>query len=230
MQDGNNVAFEGVPVTFAITAGGGTLSAANTTTDANGRAQSILTLGQGAETNTVEVSVAGIQKKQIFNAEGIRSPKNLEIISGDEQQGPPGAALEKPFVVEARDHSNLPLPEVQVTFSVSSGGGTLSATSVTTDANGRAESTLTLGPEPGTNTVTVAIAEVQGEQTFTADGVRIPTSLEIISGGDQQGQRGAALEKPFVVEVRDKFDNPLPDVQVMFSVASGGGTLSATTP
>ena len=93
VQDGNSVAFEGVPVTFAVTAGGGTLSAANTTTDANGRAQSILTLGQGAETNTVEVSVAGIQKKQIFNAEGIRSPMNLEIISGNDQQGPPGAAL-----------------------------------------------------------------------------------------------------------------------------------------
>ena len=89
VQDENSVAFEGVPVTFAVTAGGGTLSTTNTTTDANGRAESILTLGPGAEANTVEVSVAGIQEQQIFNAEGIRTPKKIEIISGDDQQGLP---------------------------------------------------------------------------------------------------------------------------------------------
>ena len=230
VQDGTGSAFEGVPVTFSVTAGGGTLSAANTTTGANGRAETTLTLGPGAGTNTVEVSAEGIQGKKAFNAEGIRAPMSLKIISGNEQQGQPGAALEKPFVVEVRDHSDNPLPEVQVTFSVTSGGGSLSAGSVTTDASGRAESTLTLGPEPGTNTVAVAIADVQGEQTFTADGVRTPASLEIISGDDQQGQPGAALEMPFVVEVRDRSDNPLPDVQVMFSVTGGGGTLSAMTP
>ena len=230
VQDGTGSAFEGVPVTFAVTAGGGTLSAANTTTGANGRAETTLTLGPGAGTNTVDVSAEGIQGKKTFNAEGIRAPMSLKIISGNEQQGQPGAALEKPFVVEVRDHSDNPLPEAQVTFSVTSGGGSLSAGSVTTDASGRAESTLTLGPEPGTNTVAVAIADVQGEQTFTAEGVRTPASLEIISGDDQQGQPGAALEMPFVVEVRDRSDNPLPDVQVMFSVTGGGGTLSATTP
>ncbi len=188
VQDGNSVVFEGVPVTFSVTAGGGTLSSTNTTTNANGRTESVLTLGPGAETNTVEASVAGIQEKQIFNAEGIRTSKKLEIISGDEQQGPPGTALEKAFVVEVRDQSDQPLPEVQVTFSVSSGGGTLSATSVTTDANGRAESRLTLDPEPGTNTVVVTVTGVQGEQTFTAEGVRVPTSLEIISGDNQPGR------------------------------------------
>ena len=230
IKDQRGIAFEGVPVTFTVTSGDGSLSTTYTATDANGRAESTLTLGPSPGTNTVTVSVTGSQEQQTFSAEGVRIPTSLEIISGDDQQRQPGAALEKPFVVEVRDHSDNPLPEVQVTFSVTSGGGSLSAGSVTTDASGRAESTLTLGPEPGTNTVAVAIADVQGEQIFTAEGVRTPTSLEIISGDDQQGQPGAALEMPFVVEVRDKSDNPLPDVQVMFSVTSGGGTLSATPP
>ena len=229
VQDGNSVAFARVPVTYAVTAGGGTLSAANTTTNANGRAESILTLGPDAATNTVEVSVAGIQEGQTFTAEGVRIPKALETVSGNDQQGPPGAPLEKPFVVETRDQFDKPLPEVQVTFSVRSGGGTLSATNVTTDASGRAQSILTLGPNPGTNAVVAAITGVQEEQTFTAEGVRIPKSLEIISGDKQQGPPGMALEKAFVVEVRDQFDKPLPGAQVTFSVASGGGTLSAIT-
>ena len=220
----------GVEVTFSVTTGGGTLSAANVTTDADGRAEITFTLGPKPGANTVAVAIADVQGEQTFTAEGVRTPTSLEIISGDDQQGQPGAALEMPFVVEVKDHDDKPLAGVEVTFSVTSGGGTLSAGSVTTNASGRAESTLTLGPEPGTNTVAVVIADVQGEQIFTAEGVRTPTSLEIISGDDQQGQPGAALEKPFVVEVRDKSDNPLPDVQVMFSVTSGGGALSATTP
>ena len=229
VRDQSDELLPGAQVTFSVTAGGGTLSAITVMSDSNGRAESTLTLGPNAGTNTVTVSVSGIQQEKMFNAEGIRIPKSLEIVSGNDQQGLPGAALEKPFVVEARDQADKPLSEVQVTFTVSSGGGTLSATNVTTDASGRAESILTLGPNPGTNTVVAAVTGVQAQRTFTAEGVRIPKSLQIISGDKQQGLPGTALEKAFVVEVRDQVDKPLPEVQVTFSVTGGGGRLSATS-
>ena len=227
VQDEKRFVFEGVPVSFTVIAGEGTLSAGSVTTDANGRAESTLTLGPNPGTATVEVSVVEIRDKQTFTAEGIGMPKTLQIVSGTSQQGKPGTALEKAFVVEVKDQANKPLADVEVTFSVTSGGGTLSAGRVTTDANGRAESTLTLGPEPGTNTVAVAVTGVQVGQTFTAEGVRLPESLKIISGGDQEGLPGAALEEPFVVEVRDQSDKPLQGVKVTFAVRRGGGTLSA---
>ena len=229
VQDERRVAFEGVPVTFTVTSGDGTLSTTSTATNTNGRAESILTLGPNPGTNTVTVSAAGIPEGQTFNAVDIRVPKTLEIISGDDQEGLPGAALENPFGVEVRDGTDKPLPGVQVTFSVTSGGGTLSATSVTTNSNGRAESILTLGPNPGTNTVTVSVAGSQEKETFNAEGIRIPETLDIIAGNDQEGLPGAALAKPFVVEVRDQADTPVPGVQVTFSVARGGGTLSVTS-
>ena len=229
VRDRADTPVPGVEVTFSVTGGGGTLSVTSATTDKNGRAESILILGSNAGTNTVTVSVAWSQEEKTFSAEGIRIPETLDIISGNDQEGLPGAALENPFVVEVRDQTDKPLPGVQVTFSVTSGGGTLSATSATTNSNGRAESALTLGPNPGTNTVTVSVTGIQGEQTFTAEGIRIPETLDIISGGDQEGLPGAALDKPFVVEVRDQTDKPLPGVQVTFSVTSGGGTLSATS-
>ena len=229
VQDERRVAFEGVPVTFTVTSGDGTLSTTSTATNTNGRAESILTLGPNPGTNTVTVSAAGIPEGQTFNAVDIRVPKTLEIISGDDQEGLPGAALDKPFAVEVRDQFDKPLPDAQVTFAVTSGGGRLSATSVTTNSNGRAESTLTLGPNPGTNTVTVSVAGSQEKETFNAEGIRIPKTLEIVSGKDQEGSPGAALEYPFMVEVRDQSDKPLPGVQVTFSVSSGGGTLSATS-
>ena len=228
VRDGTDKPLPGVEVTFSVTRGGGTLSVTSVTTDGNGRAESILILGSNAGTNTVTVSVAGIQEKETFNAEGVRIPETLDIISGNDQEGAPGAALENPFVVEVRDQTDKPLPGVQVTFSVTSGGGTLSATSVTTNSNGRAESTLTLGPNPGRNTVTVSVTGIQEQQTFTAEGIRIPLAFWIISGDKQQGLLGEALANPFVVEVRDQSGDPLPGVQVAFSVSSGGGTLSAT--
>ena len=64
--------------------------------------------------------------------------------------------------------SGEPLPGVLVTFSVTSGGGTLSVTSATTESGGRAESILTLGPNPGTNTVEVGVTGIQEKQSVSA--------------------------------------------------------------
>ena len=224
-QDENGLALSGISVNFTVTSGDGMLSVQSPTTNANGRAQSTLTLGQNLGTYTVQASAVEIEVSVTFNAEGTRIPKKLEIISGKDQAGLPGDALEKPFVVEVRDEFDKPLPGVQVTFTVTSGDGTLSATSVTTDSNGRAESILTLGPNPGTNTVTVSVTGSQETRTFNAEGSRIPKELEMISGVDQAGLPGDALEKAFVVEVRDQTDKPLPGVEVTFTVTAGGGTV-----
>ena len=81
----------------------------------------------------------------------------LTKISGDNLQGLPNTPLPVPFVVELRDlNDGFPLREVSVTFAVTAGGGTLSVEHTKTDWNGRAESTLTLGPTLGTNTVSVS--------------------------------------------------------------------------
>ena len=101
-------------------------------------------------------------------------PFALEVISGDGQQGAPGAALAKPLVVEVRDQYGNLLPEAAITFTVTAGDGQLSGRftveHTTTDANGRAELPLTLGLHPGPNTVGVSIG---GRElaTFTAEGV-----------------------------------------------------------
>ena len=80
-------------------------------------------------------------------------------ISGDNQTGPPAAALANPFVVEVQHSDGTGLAGISVTFAVTAGDGTLSALHTTTDANGRAESTLTLGPHLGTNTVSASVNE-----------------------------------------------------------------------
>lgn len=70
----------------------------------------------------------------------------LEAASGDGQVGAPGQTL-TPFVVRVSDADGAALEGVEVTFALGTtpdGGGTLSATSATTDAMGLAQTTLTL--------------------------------------------------------------------------------------
>ena len=219
---------EGVTVTFAISAGGGSLRPEMDMTNANGQAASTLTLGMDASTNTVTASVEGISQMQVFRAEASLPPPiptTLSIVSGDNQNGLTGEVLANPFVVEVHDQYDDPMEGITVTFAINAGGGSLSVTTARTNADGQAESTLTLGANPGTNTVTVSVTGSQETRTFNAEGIRTPKKIEIISGDDQGGLPGAALEKPFVVEVQDQFDKPLPGFEVTFTVTAGGGTV-----
>ena len=111
-------------------------------------------------------------------------PQPLTKISGDNQKGVSGIALRSPFVVEVREENGAALAEALVTFTVTAGGGTLSTTSTTTDENGRAQTTLTLGPNLGTNTVSVSAAGIQESVTFnaTADSLSIEYLLSIPAG------------------------------------------------
>ena len=103
-------------------------------------------------------------------------PITLAKISGDNQRGASGEALTNPFVVEVRDKNGV-VAGFPVRFTVTAGDGKLSGRfsgeNATTDANGRAQSTLTLGDYSGTNTVEASVAGLK--VAFSAVGVGTPT-------------------------------------------------------
>ncbi len=72
VRDQHGSALQGAQVTFAVTTGdarfNGQYTVANATTDANGRSEILLTLGNQAGQNTVEVTVTGIEQAVTFNA------------------------------------------------------------------------------------------------------------------------------------------------------------------
>ena len=113
----------------------------------------------GSTTKTASVSmVAG-------------APANLVITSGNNQSGSVGQALSNPYVVTVTDASGHAVSSVQVTFTIVSGGGTLSVGQTITNAQGQASSTLTLGATAGTNIVTATSGALNGSPvTFTATG------------------------------------------------------------
>ncbi len=188
-SDEEGAAMADVIVTFTVSAGGGMLSA-NTDadpctfessqtsitaiTDANGQAATRLTLGSEAGTNTVDISVAGLEPEP-FTATATEqaTPRTLTKVCGEDQEGTVGELLAKPFVVFVSDENDAALAGVAVAFAVTAGGGTLSTTTETTNADGYALTYLTLGSELGTNTVTATV-EGLAPVTFTATGQASP--------------------------------------------------------
>ena len=108
-------------------------------------------------------------------------PSGLAKISGDDQQGSPSAALPNPLIVEVKDQYGNPLSGGQVTFTVIAGEGKLSGQStvehVTTDASGRVERTLTLGPGPGTYTL-VRVSAGRELVIFSAGTPDVPRNMD----------------------------------------------------
>ena len=227
VRDQNGDPLEGAEVTFAVTGGGGTLSVERAATDARGRSATTLTLGQAPGPNTVEVTVGDLEPV-IFTALTRSVPTTLAKVDGDDQQGPSGSPLAEALVVSVLDQSGSPMAGAAVTFAVTAGEGALSATHATTDAEGRATATLTLGRHPGANSVEVRVAGL-APVTFTALGVAVPQTLTKPSGDEQQAEPGAQLAEPLVVSVRDQNGSAYPGAVVTFALTGDGGTLSAVT-
>ena len=156
----------GAAVTFAVTAGEGTLSVTRATTDAQGRAAATLTLGRTPGATSVEVTVAGLAPVT-FTALGVAVPRTVVKLSGDEQAAEPGTQLAEALVISVRDQNEEVYPGAVVTFAIVGEGGALSALTDTTDAEGRAATTLTLGDEYGTYSVVATVADLE-PVTFAA--------------------------------------------------------------
>jgi|KBSSwiStaDraftv2_1062776.scaffolds.fasta_scaffold1240650_2 hypothetical protein len=73
----------------------------------------------------------------------------LAIISGNQQTIQAGAAAPAALVVRAYDENAISLPDVDVDWTINTTGGSLSATSTTTDDTGTASVTFTAPTTPG---------------------------------------------------------------------------------
>jgi hypothetical protein len=101
-----------------------------------------------------------------FGAAGVTPPVNqLSIVGADTQSVAVGAAASRPLAVRVTSRSGAGVQGIAVTFAVLSGGGTLSATSATTDAGGNASATYTAGLTSGPATVGASSPGL-GSRTF----------------------------------------------------------------
>ncbi len=91
----------------------------------------------------------------------------LQIIAGDEQEGPAGSALPDPLIVRLLDPAGKPVSGRTVLWVVRAGDGAVDPVTGMTDADGFASAAWTLGALAGPNAVDAEVPNV-GKVTFTA--------------------------------------------------------------
>ncbi len=209
IKDQYGKAFAGEDVTFAIANGSGTLSKAKVTTGVDGKAQVEWTLSETEGTQKLTASITGSSVE--FSATGTTVPAVATTIEkldgGDNQTATVETALPNPVVVIIKDQYGKAFAGTEVTFATTDGSGTVSKDKVTTDTEGKASVTWTLGLTIGIQKLTASATGITGSSvTFSATGTAVPaaTTIEIESGDGQIVAIGNDLTNPIVVIVKDQ--------------------------
>ena len=165
-----------------------------------------------------------------FTNSVILIPTTVTVAAASQNQtGTVGQPLAQPISVQVTDNTGNPIIGAVVTWSVLTGGGSVSAATSTTDVNGNASVIWTLGPTPGTNTLRASIA-TGASADITATGVAGPVAagMSIVSGNNQAIALGAT-SAPLVVHIADAAGNPVAGVTVTWTTTGGALSAASTT-
>ncbi|MEZ4413395.1 MAG: hypothetical protein R2910_10455 [Gemmatimonadales bacterium] len=236
VTDGGGNPVSGVAVTFAVTAGNGSITGGATTTNGSG----VATVGSWtrdvvAGADTLTATAAGLAGSPVrFTTTGVAgAASSVSAVSLTSQSATVGTAVGAPPSVVVRDAGSNPVANVPVSFAVTAGGGSVVGAAATTNASGIATLTSwTLGTVAGTNTVTATVGAL-APVPFNATGTAAAASkLAVIQQPSTSAASGAAFAQQPTVQVQDAAGNPVAEsgTVVTASIASGGGTLGGTPP
>jgi len=229
-QFGNPV--PGQAVSFAVTAGGGSVAGGSAVSGANGiAAVTSWRLGTAAGSNGLSATAAGLAGSPVsFTATGVSAAAaQIAINAGNGQSAVAGQTLVTPPSVLVTDQFNNPVSGVNVTFAVASGGGSVIGAAQSTNPSGIATvGGWTLGTTAGANTMTATASGLGSPVTFTATGIPGPaTTMAIAAGGTTQtATAGTNVAIAPAVKVTDANGNGVSGVAVTFAVATGGGSVT----
>lgn len=175
-------------VEFTLLSGGGQLSSTSATTNSQGIASTVWTLGtstsalQRVGAKYIDVLTGLPAGDVLFRATSIAGGvSRLVPVSGDYQTGFESQRLADSLVVVTTDAYGNVVPNVTVTFQVTSGSGSVSPATVTSNADGRAATMFTVGAFGSSQTVRASAGS--GAYTFTATVRKTPDGTSITLGG-----------------------------------------------
>jgi adhesin/invasin len=224
------------------------LSSVVSTSDANGMVSAIATLGSAIGPAQVQLSTAGGAAQVVFNLTvtqpqqppvgGHGTPASILITGGNNQSGPPGAALPAPLTAKVVDAAGNPVSGAAVTWqSVNTQAISLGSVVSTSDANGIVSAVAIAGSTIGPTQVQLrttgggistpfgvaggAVIQVTFSLTVVtaqpgAGRGSLPTSFRITGGNNQSGAPGARLPVPLTAQVLDGTGAPVPNVPVVW--------------
>ncbi len=152
---------------------------------------------------------------------------HLTVVQGNLQVAPVGSLLPAQVVLRVYTADGKPMPQVPVSFAVTSGGGTVDPATAISDASGEVKAKWTIGPSLPIQTLTASAPGVS-PVTLGATAI-VPTDLTIAQGQGQTGKASTALTTSILIRVTGGANVPIPNQTVTFSVTSGGGSFTPAT-
>lgn len=197
----------------------------------NGTWTGSVTVTQTADADKILASYGSVQtQSNSFEVKAGNQQVFLTVKSGTNQSAGAGSALDNPFIVEAVDLYGNPMSDIPIRYSIDSSpvdstGAQMAPQTVTTDNEGLARSTLTLGNKIGTYVVTASIdgRSSVGVSFYASAGAAVATSVKVtpsttvlLTNSSQQ----------FTAQVFDSFGNQITSQAPTWSVVAGGGTIT----
>ena len=150
-------------------------------------------------------------------------PTSITVSSGSNQSAAVNANYASPLVAIVKDAVGDPVPNITVTWTTNgtatTPGGTLSAASSTTDANGLASVNVIANGKAGSFQVTASAVGTPAQFTLT-NTAGAPTSITPSGGSSQTAVINTRFTQPLTVLVTDAGNNPVQGVTVTY-VANG---------
>lgn len=175
---------DGVTITWTVVSGGGSVGEVIATTDADGLASAIATLGTTAGTQVVRAAAGG-DAVQFSSTGTADAPAHVAKVSGDGQRAAKNAGLLAPLVVKVTDQYNNVVAGASVDWIAAAGKGTPSAATTTTDDLGTTQVTWTLGGNAGGMALKARLAALDSVSfTATATG-----TFTVLGGGNNVPER-----------------------------------------
>lgn len=228
-QDQAGRPIEGLTVVWAVQVGGGTVTPSQSLTDEEGRASAIFRLGSLVGTQRVSATITGITPVTFTANATAAPPSQVSPTAGNGQTGAVGSPLGQALQVKVTDAFGNAKSGVTVTFAVTSGGGSLSAPTAITDANGVGSVQWTLGPVAGTQTVSATVTGVP-PISFQAIGTAgVAKALSLLAGNAQTTAPGTPFPDSLVARVVDQFGNGVGGVTVTWTAGARSGSVSPTS-
>ncbi|MBI3568560.1 MAG: hypothetical protein HY084_10225 [Gemmatimonadetes bacterium] len=232
----DNLPVSGVAVTFAVTAGGGSVGSASATTDAGGLAQTTWKLGATAGPQSVTATAAGIATPATFSATATLPVPQKLVFTTQPVTGLTGAV-----VVQAQDNAGNLASGFTGAVTLALGGGTTGATLGGTVTVNAVAGVATFGglavSAPGkayTLTATSAAAGLTAATSTAFDILVGPPAKLVFLQSPASGSEISALLTPNPkVAVQDAFGNLVTTftgpVTLGLAVSSGASLRGLTT-
>lgn len=152
------------------------------------------------------------------------NPNSIAVSEGNNQVGAAGTALPESLAVIVRDQAGAALAGVNVTFTITAGGGSVSPGSRVSNAQGIAKTRRTLGPNAGTQTVNATAGSLAPVSFSAVSQINGAVNIADATTGVLTDTVDATKAESLAVLVTDQNATPVQGVTVTWT--STGGAVS----